>query len=215
MLVSLFLIIAVAGCTTAEQAGESEKGEREAAQKAEEEESVSERPAEEATTTTQAPATSTTTAGAAGEQIAVIETSRGVIKFSFYSEDAPNTVANFIKLAKSGFYDGTKFHRVEPGFVIQGGDPNSKDDDPSNDGLGGPGYAVKAEFNSRKHVEGTVAMARSQDPDSAGSQFYITLAPQPHLDNNYTVFGQVTEGLDVIPKVQKGDAMKVRIETGK
>lgn len=146
-------------------------------------------------------------------KIAVIETNKGTIKFKFYPDEAPKTVENFIKLANEGFYDGTKFHRVVDGFVIQGGDPNSKDDDPNNDGSGGPGYTIKAEFSDLKHVDGTVAMARESDPDSAGSQFYICLGPQPHLDGQYTVFGQVTEGLDVVHKIKKDDVMnKVYIE---
>jgi cyclophilin family peptidyl-prolyl cis-trans isomerase len=143
----------------------------------------------------------------AGEKIAVIETNKGVIKFKFFEADAPNTVANFIKLADSKFYDGLLWHRVEPGFVIQGGDPNGN-------GSGGPGYTIKAEFNKNPHLDGTVAMARANDPDSAGSQFYICLGPQPMLDGKYTVFGQVIEGLDVVHKIQVGDKMtKVYIET--
>ncbi len=141
-----------------------------------------------------------------GKEVAVIETSKGTIKFEFYAQDAPNTVAAFIELAQKGFYDGTKFHRVEPGFVVQGGDPLSKNDDPMV-GKGGPGYRLKAEFNARQHLDGTVAMARSQDPDSAGSQFYICLGPQPFLDGNYTVFGQVTEGMDVVRAITAGDVM--------
>ncbi len=136
-----------------------------------------------------------------GEPIAVIVTSKGVIKFKFFMKDAPNTCSNFIKLAENGFYNGLKFHRVEPGFVIQGGDP-------AGNGTGGPGYTIKAEFNKNKHLDGTVAMARSQDPDSAGSQFYICLAPQPFLDSQYTVFGQVIEGLKVVHKIEVGDTMK-------
>jgi cyclophilin family peptidyl-prolyl cis-trans isomerase len=128
---------------------------------------------------------------------AVIETNVGKIVVDFYPDDAPNTVANFIKLADQGFYDGLIFHRVIKGFMIQGGCPKG-------DGTGGPGYTIKAEFNSRKHVAGTVAMARTNDPDSAGSQFYICLAPQPFLDGKYTVFGQVTQGQDVVTKI--GDA---------
>jgi peptidyl-prolyl cis-trans isomerase B (cyclophilin B) len=140
------------------------------------------------------------------EQIAVITTSKGVIKFKFFPADAPKTVDNFIKLASKGFYNGLTFHRVVPGFVIQGGDP-------SGDGSGGPGYAIKAEFNSRPHLEGTVAMARSSDPDSAGSQFYICLGPQPFLDGKYTVFGQLTEGMDVVKQIRVGDVMtQVTIE---
>jgi len=142
-----------------------------------------------------------------GKEVAVIETDKGVIKFEFYPEDAPNSVGAFVELAQKGFYDGTKFHRVEPNFVIQGGDPLSKTDDPMV-GTGGPGYRLKAEFNSRQHLDGSVAMARSQDPDSAGSQFYICLGPQPFLDGNYTVFGQVTEGMDVVRAITAGDAMK-------
>ncbi len=142
-----------------------------------------------------------------GNEIAVIKTPKGTIKFKFYSKDAPNHVAAFIELAKKGFYNGTKFHRVEPGFVIQGGDPLSKSDDPMV-GTGGPGYRLKAEFNSQKHLAGTVAMARSQDPDSAGSQFYICLGPQPALDGQYTVFGQVTDGMDVVQATSVGDVME-------
>ena len=142
-----------------------------------------------------------------GTETAVIETSKGVIKFEFFAEDAPNTVASFIELAEDGFYDGLKFHRVEPGFVVQGGDPLSKTDDPMV-GTGGPGYNLKAEFNDNPHVDGSVAMARSQNPDSAGSQFYITMGAQPFLDGNYTVFGQVIEGLDVVYEIGVGDVME-------
>ncbi len=122
------------------------------------------------------------------ELTAVIETDKGSIRFKFYPIDAPETCRNFIVLAQSHFYDGLIFHRVVPGFVIQGGSP-------TNDGMGGPGYTIKAEFNSRKHLQGTVAMARGSDPDSAGSQFYICLAPQPFLDDKYTVFGQIVQGM--------------------
>jgi peptidyl-prolyl cis-trans isomerase B (cyclophilin B) len=142
----------------------------------------------------------------AGEPIAVIETTKGVIKFRFFTADAPKTCENFIKLAASNFYNGLTFHRVEPNFVIQGGDP-------AGNGTGGPGYNIKAEFNKNPHLDGTVAMARAQDPDSAGSQFYICLAAVPFLDGKYTVFGQVTEGLDVVHKIAIGDKMtKVYIE---
>lgn len=132
---------------------------------------------------------------------AVIETGKGEIVFKFYPKDAPKTVANFITLAKKGFYNGLTFHRVEPGFVIQGGDPKG-------DGTGGPGYTIPAEFNGQAHLTGTVAMARAADPDSAGSQFYICLARQKFLDGKYTVFGQVTKGMDVVLAIQKGDVMK-------
>ena len=125
----------------------------------------------------------------------------GEIKFDFFPEDAPKTVENFVTLARKGFYDGLVFHRVEPGFVIQGGDPQGN-------GMGGPGYKIKAEFNKQKHVRGAVAMARSNDPDSAGSQFYIVLAPANFLDGKYTVFGMVTSGMDVVDKIRVGDKMK-------
>jgi peptidyl-prolyl cis-trans isomerase B (cyclophilin B) len=125
----------------------------------------------------------------------------GEIKIDFFSGDAPKTVENFVTLAKKGFYDGLKFHRVEPGFVAQGGDPQGT-------GMGGPGYTIKAEFNKQKHVRGTVAMARSQDPDSAGSQFYICFKPAPFLDGQYTVFGIVTSGMEVVDGIKVGDKMK-------
>jgi len=130
-----------------------------------------------------------------------ISTEHGDISIELYPDSAPNTVANFKALAGKGFYDGLKFHRVIPGFMAQGGDPDGT-------GMGGPGYKVKAEFNSRKHVRGTLAMARSQSPDSAGSQFYICFGPQPHLDNQYTIFGQVTSGMDVVDQIRQGDIMK-------
>ena len=162
------------------------------------------------------------TAGAAAADplFARLETVHGNILLVFYPELAPNHVNNFVNLSKNGFYDGTRFHRIVPGFVIQGGDPNSKDEDPRNDGMGGPtiadvldaegtemlaevnakletlGYKglegqanLKAEFSSEKHVRGTLSMARSRDPDSAGSQFFVCVADTPQLDNQYTVFG--------------------------
>jgi cyclophilin family peptidyl-prolyl cis-trans isomerase len=132
---------------------------------------------------------------------AVIETDKGTMVLELYPDVAPKTVANFVKLIGAGFYNGLTFHRVEPGFVIQGGDPNGN-------GTGGPGYTIEAEFNAKPHVRGTLAMARSSDPDSAGSQFYIALDRAPHLDNNYTVFGQLVEGMDVIDKIEVGDVMK-------
>ena len=137
----------------------------------------------------------------AGEDVAVLKTSMGTIVFKFYEKDAPKHVANFKKLANSGFYDGTTFHRVIPGFMIQGGDPNSKDADRSNDGLGGSGTNVPAEFNANKHLRGTVSMARAQDPNSASSQFFICVKPTPFLDGQYSVFGQVLEGMDVVDKI--------------
>ena len=137
----------------------------------------------------------------AEKKVGYIELAKGgTIKIEFYPDSAPNTVANFEKLANTGFYNGLTFHRVEPGFVVQGGDPNG-------DGTGGPGYKIKAEFNNRKHITGTVAMARASHPDSAGSQFDICLAPASFLDNNYTVFGQVTEGMDLVQQIRRGDKM--------
>jgi len=130
-----------------------------------------------------------------------IETNFGKISFKLLPELAPETVRNFEKLAKDGFYDGTLFHRVIPGFMIQGGDPNTKTDNKSSWGTGGPGYNIKAEFSSRSHLRGIVSMARSQDPDSAGSQFYIVTADSTFLDKQYTVFGEVTEGMDVADKI--------------
>ena len=149
-----------------------------------------------------------------GDETAVITTAKGVIKFKFFCEDAPRHAAAFIELAEKGFYDGTAFHRVEPNFVIQGGDPFSKTGE-GPAGTGGPGYNLAAEFNSRPHLDGTVAMARAGSPDSAGSQFYICLGPQAFLNGNYTVFGQVSEGLDVVHAISRDDVMEsVTIERG-
>ena len=132
---------------------------------------------------------------------AVLETSMGTITFDLLPKLAPGTVENFKKLASSDFYRGTTFHRVIPDFMIQGGDPNSKNPDKSTHGIGGPGYSIKAEFSNEKHVRGIVSMARSADPDSAGSQFFIVVKDAPHLDNQYTVFGKVTDGMDVVDKI--------------
>ena len=132
---------------------------------------------------------------------AVIETSRGTIAFRFQAKDAPKTCENFVKLAKQGFYDNLTWHRVVADFVIQAGCPKG-------DGTGGPGYSIDAELNELKHVKGTVAMARKQALNTAGSQFYIARKALPHLDKQYTVFGQVTSGFDVIDKIKPGDAIK-------
>jgi cyclophilin family peptidyl-prolyl cis-trans isomerase len=141
---------------------------------------------------------------------AVITTDKGVIEVTFRPDKAPNTVASIVELAESGFYDGTKFHRVEPGFVVQGGDPQTKDPstNPSMYGTGGPGWNMKAEFNDLKHDRGVIAMARSQAVDSAGSQFYFTLAPANFLDGQYTVFGTVEKGMDVVDKLAVGDTLR-------
>lgn len=139
---------------------------------------------------------------------AIIETKFGSMIIRFFPDKAPKHVDNFVMLAKQGFYDGTIFHRVIPGFMIQGGDPNTKDKtDTSKYGMGGPGHNVEAEFNDRSHTRGILSMARSQHPDSAGSQFFIMVKKSTFLDGKYTVFGEVTKGMDVADKIvsQKRD----------
>jgi len=132
----------------------------------------------------------------------VLKTNLGDIEIELFGKDAPKTVANFVKLAKEGFYNGTKFHRVIPNFMIQGGDPNSKDDDWSNDGFGGPGYQFEDEINPNKVVRGALAMANG-GPNTNGSQFFIVTAEAtPWLDGLHTVFGQVTKGMDVVTKIE-------------
>ncbi len=125
----------------------------------------------------------------------------GEIRFKFFPDKAPSHVENFKKLARDGFYDGVTFHRIVPGFMIQGGDPNTKDSDPNNDGRGGPGYTIKAEFNDIPHRRGILSMARKADPDSAGSQFFIVVKDAPFLDGKYTVFGEVTSGMEVADRI--------------
>jgi peptidyl-prolyl cis-trans isomerase B (cyclophilin B) len=135
------------------------------------------------------------------KQTAVIALERGgEIRVEFFPQDAPKTVENFVTLARKKFYDGLTFHRVVPDFVAQGGDP-------MGNGTGGPGYTIPAEFNQQKHVRGSLAMARSQHPDSAGSQFYITYGAQPHLDGSYTVFGRVVAGMEHVDGIRQGDRM--------
>ena len=135
------------------------------------------------------------------EQRAVIHTHLGDITLNFFPEVAPNHVNNFIELAQKGFYNGTTFHRVVPKFVIQGGDPNTKNPDRSKHGMGGPGYQIKAEFNKKLHRRGTLSMARSGHPDSAGSQFFICVADSSFLDGQYTLFGEVVKGMEVVDKI--------------
>jgi len=135
------------------------------------------------------------------ETKAVIETKFGNMELQFFPDVAPHHVKNFIDLAKKGFYDGTLFHRVIPGFMIQGGDPNTRNPDRSKHGTGGPGYTVKAEFSDKPHKKGTLSMARATDPNSAGSQFFICVAPASFLDKQYTVFGEVVSGMDVADKI--------------
>lgn len=135
-----------------------------------------------------------------------IQTPKGDIVFAFFPDEAPQHCAAFLKLAEAGFYDGLTFHRVEPGFVVQGGDP-------AGNGTGSAGYRLKAEFNAKPHLRGTVAMARAADPDSAGSQFYICLGDARFLDNQYTVFGQMTQGFEALDAIAPGDPMtKVTVE---
>ena len=131
----------------------------------------------------------------------IIKTNFGNIKFSLLPDIAPETVRSFSELVKSGFYNGTLFHRIIPGFMIQGGDPNTKNPDKSTWGQGGPGHNLKAEFNPRSHLRGIVSMARAADPDSAGSQFFIVTSDSTFLDKQYTVFGEVVEGMEVTDKI--------------
>jgi peptidyl-prolyl cis-trans isomerase B (cyclophilin B) len=165
----------------------------------------------ETTATDLAGTTSTTTQPDAASQenknmgqgkIAELHTTAGQIDIRFFPDLAPNHVNNFITLAEQGFYDGTKFHRVIPGFMIQGGDPNSKDDNAKHTwGTGGSGKNLKAEFSPKPHARGIVSMARSPHPDSASSQFFIVVKNAPSLDNQYTVFGEVVNGMDVADKI--------------
>ncbi len=157
-----------------------------------------------------------------GEEIAVFKTSKGVIRVQLAGNDAPIHVGNFVELARKGFYDNLKFHRYVPGFVIQGGCPNTRDLSPEEVeekagnpfaglGTGGPGYSIKEEYSTNPHNEhkdAALAMARSQNPDSAGSQFYFCLGPQPMLDSGYTVFGQTLEGKEVIDQLRVGDVIE-------
>ncbi len=136
-----------------------------------------------------------------GKVTAVIETVHGTIKLELFEDKAPGHVKNLKDLAGKGFYDGTTFHRIIPGFMSQGGDPNTKSPDRSGHGMGGPGYNIKAEFNDIKHDRGILSMARSQDPDSAGSQFFIVVRDSHFLDGQYTVFGKVIKGMDVVDKI--------------
>src|SRR4030095_1882611 len=149
----------------------------------------------------------------ASNEVAVIKTSEGEMVVQFWTDAAPNTIENFKKLAREGFYDGTIFHRIVKGFMIQGGDPNSKDPAKENSyGEGGPTYKIKAEFNDHSHERGVLSMARSSDPDSAGSQFFICLAPVRRLDHQYTTFGKLIKGADVLEKI--GDTPVTRNNSG-
>ncbi len=153
--------------------------------------------------TTNAPAAAPAAAPAkAADEVAIIKTSEGTLVVEFYPDVAPNHVANFKKLARQGFYDGQCFHRVIKGFMIQGGDPNTKDDAKKDSwGQGGPGYTINAEFNAKHHARGILSMARTPDPNSAGSQFFICHGDAGFLDNQYTVFGNLIKGYDVLDKI--------------
>jgi len=145
-----------------------------------------------------------------GNPMAVMKTNMGEIKLELFVKDAPETVGNFIKLSNEKFYDGTRFHRVIKGFMIQGGDPNSKDDDWSNDGIGGPGYVFKDETNSNKIIRGVLAMANA-GPNTNGSQFFIVTAQSaPWLDGKHTVFGKVVEGMDIVDKIENSATDKTK-----
>ncbi len=147
------------------------------------------------------------------KEVAVIKTSEGEMVAEFWPEVAPNTVENFKKLARSGFYDGTAFHRIVKGFMIQGGDPLTKDPaQESRYGTGDPGYKIKAEFNDRSHERGVLSMARSSNPDSAGSQFFICLANVSRLDHQYTTFGKIIKGDDILGKI--GDTEVTMSDSG-
>jgi len=138
----------------------------------------------------------------ATNEVAIIKTSLGTFVAELWSDVAPRTVENFKFLANTNFYDGTAFHRVVKGALIQGGDPLTKDRrNEAQFGMGGPGYAIRAEFNERAHVRGVLSMARAQEPDSAGSQFFIVLGDAPHFDRHYTAFGKVIRGDDVLGKI--------------
>jgi len=197
----LLLVLAVGGCaatsdsTTPSTSGNAEvTGENKAGESTKEPAPVNETMSNTEATAADKPKD--------GEEVAVIETNHGKIVPQFFPTKVPGTVKICKDLAKKGFYDGTLFHRVIPGFMIQGGDPNTKKPDKSMYGTGGPGYQIKAEFNDTKHVPGILSMARSSDPDSAGSQFFIVVGTAPHLDGSYTAFGKVVTGMDVVKKIE-------------
>src|SRR5882762_8338962 len=137
----------------------------------------------------------------AADEVAILETSKGRMVVEFWEKDAPQTVANFKKLARQGYYDGTGFHRIIKGFMIQGGDPKSKNANASDLGTGGPGYTIKDEFNSHPHVKGVLSMANTGTPNSAGSQFFVMHGTAPTLDGHYTAFGHLISGMDVLDKI--------------
>jgi cyclophilin family peptidyl-prolyl cis-trans isomerase len=196
MITTTVLLVAIVGAAQADQGADAAAKPADAAKE----------PAKAAAATKEPAAKAAAAQATAGGQVAVLETAQGTIVIKFHEKDAPKTVANFKKLVQSKFYDGTYFHRVIPGFMIQGGDPNTKNADPNDDGTGGPGYTVPAEIKL-PHLRGSVATARQGDQvnpkkDSSGSQFFICVAPQPSLDRGgYTVFGEVIAGMDAVDKI--------------
>jgi cyclophilin family peptidyl-prolyl cis-trans isomerase len=195
LLFTLLTAAALAGCTATDSATNDTAATVAAT------ETAATETASAATTETAPPAQEDKPMSAYENKVAEIQTTAGDIHIRFFPDVAPNHVRNFIDLAQQGFYNGTKFHRVIPGFMIQGGDPNTKNSDTSMWGMGGSPNRLKAEFNNVKHKRGIVSMARSNHPDSASSQFFIMVADYPSLDNNYSVFGQVTKGMDVADKI--------------
>ncbi len=221
--ISIVALVVLAGCGTAARAPQNAPSSTEA--------SASQASSPTPSTTPQEGSLYTPAYVPNGTEIAVIKTSKGTIKVKLYGKDAPINTGSFIELAQNSFYNKVKFHRVEQGFVVQGGDPQTltltsaqikkfvadqnkrvyKQGDPIL-GTGGPGYMIKGEFDPKhvlhKHVDGTLAMARTTDPNSAGSQFYFTLGPQPPLDGKYTVFGDTISGLKVVHSLAVGDVIE-------
>lgn len=196
---SLIILVCAVACT----APSEEASETSVMSETVSEAAVTETTSETATTATPAPTTTATEKPMTSyaDKVVVLKTSKGDITIRFFPDIAPNHVKNFIDLSSEGFYDGVKFHRVVPGFVIQGGDPNTKTENRGSWGTGGSGRNVKAEFNKVHHGRGILSMARSNDPNSASSQFFIVVKDAGFLDNQYTVFGEVTEGMDVVDKI--------------
>ncbi len=167
------------------------------------EDTATKAPAEKAPAAAKAPAKAAPKGPAKGasDEVAIMDTSKGRMVVEFWEKDAPQTVANFKKLARQGYYDGTGFHRIIKGFMIQGGDPKSKNANASDLGTGGPGYTIKDEFNSHQHVKGVLSMANTGTPNSAGSQFFVMHGTSPNLDGHYTAFGHLISGMDVLDKI--------------
>jgi cyclophilin family peptidyl-prolyl cis-trans isomerase len=198
------LLFALAACS---QTGDTANGRTDSATTATETTA-----SEPATTSAAPPPVQEKPMSAYENKVAELHTTAGQINLRFFPDVAPNHVKNFIDLAEQGFYNGTKFHRVIAGFMIQGGDPNTKGGDPSSWGTGGSSNNVRAEFNSITHKRGILSMARSQSPDSASSQFFIVVADSNFLDNKYTVFGQVTQGMDIADAIVASAAGRERPE---